>query len=58
MSHTMEGFILGAFDTHLGANFFGFFGAGMLLVLRGGAVLVMFWLILYWMYKERIFIRI
>jgi hypothetical protein len=30
----------------------------MLPVLRGGAVLVVFWLILYWMYKKRILIRI
>jgi predicted acyltransferase len=58
MAHTMEDFIVGAFDTHLGAGFFGFLGAGMLPVLRGGAVLVVFWLILYWMYKKRILIRI
>jgi predicted acyltransferase len=58
MAHTMEGYILSAFKTHLGTGFFSIFGEPLVPVMMGAGVLVVFWLILYWMSKNRILIRI
>ena len=55
MSWTMEGFFIDALHTHLGkAMFEGPFGA----IFRGVIVLGIFWSILYWMYRKKIFLRI
>ena len=43
---------------HGGAAPFAILGAPFEPVLRGAAVLVVFWSILYWMYRRRIFLRI
>lgn len=56
--HLIDGFIIDSFKTHLGQNFFKFLGDGYETLLSGGTALLIFWLILYWMYKRKIFIRI
>ena len=43
---------------HLGPNFFGFLGTGVQPFLHGAAVLLGYWLILFWMYRRKIFLRI
>ncbi len=58
MAHTMEGYFISAFKTHLGTGFFGALGEGLQPVLMGAAVLAIFWVILHWMFGKRIFIRI
>jgi heparan-alpha-glucosaminide N-acetyltransferase len=58
MSWTIEGFVSGALVRHLGAAPFAIFGAPFEPVLKGIGVLIVFWLILYWMYRRRIFLRI
>jgi predicted acyltransferase len=58
IAHVWEKFILDSFRIHLGAHFFAFLGAGVEPLLRGAAVLLVFWAILYWMYKRKIFLRI
>jgi predicted acyltransferase len=58
MSWTMEGFVRNALVRHLGHRPFAVFGASFEPVLQGAAVLVVFWLALYWMYRRRIFVRI
>ena len=58
MSWTMEGFVSSALVRHLGAAPFAILGAPFEPVLRGIGVLVVFWLILFWMYRRRIFLRI
>jgi predicted acyltransferase len=58
MAHTMEGYILSAFKTHIGTGFFAIFGEPLVPVMMGAGVLIVFWLMLYWMAKNRILIRI
>ena len=58
MSWTMEGFVSSALVRHLGAAPFAVLGPPFEPVLRGIGVVVVFWLILYWMYRRKIFLRI
>ena len=58
MSWTLEGFVTGALARHVGPAPFVIFGAPFEPVLRGAAVLAVFWLILWWMYRRKIFLRI
>lgn len=58
MSWTMEGFVRGALVRHFGPGPFALLGAPFEPVLEGTAVLLTFWLILYWMYERRLFVRI
>jgi predicted acyltransferase len=54
----MRGFISSTLHTHLGQNFDQVFGKVYSPLLNGFAVLFIMWLILFWMYKKRIFIKI
>jgi predicted acyltransferase len=58
MSWTIEHFITAALLRHLGRAPFAVFGPPFEPVLRGAAVLVVFWMILFWMYRRKIFLRI
>ena len=58
MSWTLEGFVTGALARHVGPAPFLIFGAPFEPVLRGAAGLAVFWLILWWMYRRKIFLRI
>ena len=58
MAHLFEGFIAGSFRIHLGRGVFQFLGSGLEPLMRGAAVLLTYWLILLWMYRRRIFLRI
>ena len=58
IAHLWEGFIISSFRIHLGAEAFKIFGPGLEPFLRGWAVLLVFWLVLYWMYRRKIFLRI
>jgi heparan-alpha-glucosaminide N-acetyltransferase len=58
MSWTMEEFISSALVRHLGTAPFAVFGPPFEPVLRGMGVLIVFWLILLWMYRRKIFLRI
>jgi len=57
MNWTMREFIGDSLDRHLG-GMFGVAGATLQPVLHGFAVLVVFWCILFWMYRKKIFVRI
>jgi predicted acyltransferase len=50
--------IVDALQTHLGDGFFRVFGDAYFPFLMGLAALTVVWLILYWMYRRRIFLRI
>jgi predicted acyltransferase len=58
MSWTMEKPVTDALVRHLGHAPFAILGAPFEPVLRGFAVIVVFWLILFWMYRRKIFLRI
>jgi heparan-alpha-glucosaminide N-acetyltransferase len=58
MSWTIERFVSSALERHLGAAPFAILGPPFVPVLRGLGVLIVFWLILFWMYRRKIFLRI
>jgi hypothetical protein len=47
-----------AFRTHLGRGTLQAFGAAYEPIVVGALSLIVFWLMLYWMYRRKIFIRI
>ncbi|HEY6291864.1 MAG TPA: DUF5009 domain-containing protein, partial [Terriglobia bacterium] len=58
MAHLFENFIVSSFRINLGPHFFAFLGAGLEPLMRGAAVLLCFWLLLFWMYRRKIFLKI
>jgi predicted acyltransferase len=58
MSWTMEDFVRAALLRHAGHRPFAVLGQPFEPVLQGGAVLLVFWLALFWMYRRRVFVRI
>ena len=58
IAHFGEQFFPNTFRIHLGPHFFAFLGAAYEPVLRGLAVLACYWLILWWMYRRKIFLKI
>jgi predicted acyltransferase len=58
MSWTMEPFVSESLARHLGSGVFRILGTPFEPVLRGASVLLVFWMILWWMYRNRIFVRI
>jgi predicted acyltransferase len=58
MSWTMEHFVSESLSIHLGRAPFLLLGAPFEPVLQGIGVLAVFWWILHWMYKKKIFVKI
>jgi predicted acyltransferase len=58
LSHLIDGFILKTFQTHFGQEIFKAFGDAYSSLLSGAVVIVVLWLILYWMYRRKIFLRV
>jgi heparan-alpha-glucosaminide N-acetyltransferase len=58
IAHLFDHFIPEALQTHLGKDLFRIFGEAYQPFVLGLAVLTVYWLILYWMYRRGIFLRI
>ncbi len=58
IAHLFVGFIESALQCHLGAKFFGIAGTALRPLLLGAATLLMEWLLLWWMYRRKLFLRI
>jgi predicted acyltransferase len=58
MSWTMSSFFSDALERHVGRAISMLAGPTFEPVLHGFAVLLIFWLILFWMYRRKIFLRI
>jgi predicted acyltransferase len=58
IAHLFEEFIQHSLVTHLGPGLFRVFGTGLEPLLLGAAILLGYWLILYWMYRRKLFLRI
>jgi predicted acyltransferase len=58
IAHLFEGFILKNLKTHLGQSTFARLGTAYEPFLHGAAALFVMWLILYWMYRRKLFLRI
>ena len=53
-----ESFIVSSLHIHLGYHIFQLFGKALEPLMLGIAVMSIYWLILFWMYRKRIFLRI
>ena len=58
IAHLWEEFILNSFRIHLGMRFLNVFGAELEPFFLGVLTMLAYWVILYWMYRKKIFIRI
>jgi len=58
IAHLFEGFIMKNLKTNLGQTTFEFFGKPYEPFFHGAATLFVMWLILFWMYRRKIFLRI
>lgn len=58
MAHLIDGFILSSFRTHLGSQFFESFGRAYEPLFSGAVLVGTLWLILFWMHRRKIFLRI
>lgn len=58
IAHFLGGFLESSLRIHLGADFFRFAGLGMEPFFRGATILLCYWLILLWMYRRKVFLKI
>lgn len=58
LSHLIDGFIVQSLQTHLGKPFFNIFGKEYEPLFMGACVLLILWLILFWMYRRKLFLKI
>jgi heparan-alpha-glucosaminide N-acetyltransferase len=58
IAHLFEDFVSSSLKTHLGGSVFEVFGSTYQPLLHGAAVLLVFWLILFWMFRRKLFLRI
>jgi heparan-alpha-glucosaminide N-acetyltransferase len=58
IAHLFEHFIFSSFRIHLGPDAFRILGPGLEPFLLGAAVLLTYWIVLYWMYKRKLFLKI
>jgi heparan-alpha-glucosaminide N-acetyltransferase len=58
MAHTLHGFIGEALDTHLGKASFLLLGPAWQPLLHGGSILLILWLILLWMHRRSLYLRV
>lgn len=57
-AHTIDGFINESFQIHLGENYASFLGTPYQTLISGSVILLIEWLILKWMHRKKIFIRV
>jgi len=58
IAHLFEGFIVDSFHINLGQHIFQIFGTALEPLTQGVAVLLTYWLILFWMYRRKLFLKI
>jgi len=58
IAHFTEEFIINTFRIHLGPHFFEFLGTSLQPLMEGIAVLSCYWLLLLWMYRRKLFLKI
>ncbi|MBV9443614.1 MAG: DUF5009 domain-containing protein [Acidobacteriaceae bacterium] len=58
IAHLFEEFTFSSFRTHLGDRPFMVFGPGLYPLMLGAATLLTYWLMLYWMFRRKIFLKI
>ena len=58
LAHGFDGYVAKNLTTHLGAGLFRLLGPAFEPLLLGAATLAVLWLVLWWMYRRKLFLRI
>lgn len=58
IAHLLPEFVSASFAIHFGQHAFEFAGSALGPMMQGCAMLLVYWLILFWMYRKKIFLRI
>ncbi|HSH95850.1 MAG TPA: hypothetical protein VK968_17020 [Roseimicrobium sp.] len=58
MDHLFTGFIVSSLKTHLGQDSFKVFGPIFEPLLLGVSTMLVYWLILFWMYRRKLFLKV
>src|SRR5262249_28267092 len=58
IAHLLPDFLISSFSTNLGPRSFDFAGHALEPLMQGAAMLLVYWLILFWMYSKKLFLRI
>jgi predicted acyltransferase len=58
IAHLFGGFIVDSFRIHLGPRAFQLLGTALEPLLQGAVVLLVYWLMLLWMYRRKLFLKI
>jgi predicted acyltransferase len=58
IAHLFEDFIVDSFHINLGPHVFQIFGTALEPFTQGAVVLLTYWLILFWMYRRKVFLKI
>jgi heparan-alpha-glucosaminide N-acetyltransferase len=58
IAHLWEDFLIENLHINLGYRVFRVFGLGLEPFILGAAVMIIYWLVLWWMYRKRLFLRI
>ncbi len=58
LTHWITGFIVNSLRTFFGHGWPNMFGTTLEPITTGSAVLLVYWLILYWMYRRKLFLRV
>ena len=58
LAHLLDDFVLGSYRTHLGRDVFSVFGPTYEPLVSGAAILATYWLILFWMDRRGIYLRV
>jgi len=58
IAHLLPQFLTSSFRIHLGADAFKFAGTALEPFIQGMAILLTYWIILFWMYRRKIYLRI
>lgn len=58
LAHTITDFIKKTFEIHLGNNVYQFLGPAYETLVSGTVIMVVLWLILFWLYRKKLFIKI
>lgn len=58
IAHLFPSFLVSSFRIHLGPDAFAFAGSALEPLLQGMALLAVYWLVLFWMYRKKLFLRI
>jgi heparan-alpha-glucosaminide N-acetyltransferase len=58
IAHFLPNFLTSSFRTHFGANAFKIAGPALEPLLEGAALLLAYWMVLFWMYRRKLFLRV